>query len=704
MAEYWRLQDVECEPKRAHRREEYCYDFVPCDPPHACLAENTCAEGYTGLRCATCCDVSHQKLEGGADNPECVHLGDYYYRHGGECEPCPGDTTITWALMATAALCFAAFAYQLRKKNVSIAILSIGVDYFQVLSIFADTKADWPASIELVYDYMSFFSFNLNVAKPECTISLTYEEKWFFVETVPLFMLATVGGFSLMSAFYMRFVKNKHGFRKVWKFAPMALGMALLLFYYMYLYVSSMSLDVFNCDEIVSMDGESVSDGFQYLRSEPSLRCNTGNTIGFGYGPLAPYAIATTIGYSVGFPCLLAWIFFADRNHAKIHIDQLLRAQLTGASYDTNPHFAFRKAFGDLYYRYRPEHWYWMVVIVARKLAIVLTALLFRKNATIQMCMILLVMFLAYAAQVRCSPYMSEHERLQVLERFAAEIETIDKAVLEMNPNAEKDRTFALRETAHPDAAHQAEVERQASQGAVWEGSDWQAHRRKPLYVFRDEYRRGHIGERELIHAHAKHSVNYLFNYNTVESVLLACAVLICNFGIIFESEYMQGKKARYQREFLATVTLCVVFGSLFYYFVVCWSEIIGAMYPPLRCNCLSVKTYDDVVDDGDELEIDESGFEMTHNRLHDDAEARRRAEEAQADQSFLTYQQQQELKRTLALLRKENAALDRKIEGAKAGAGPAGAPASPPRRAPRAGQHEAMVATGEIEGKTELI
>ena len=108
----------------------------------------------------------------------------------------------------------------------------------------------------------------------------------------------------------------------------MLIAFYLLLFYYMYLYVSSMSLDVFNCDEIVSMDGESVSDGFQYLRSEPSLRCNTGNTIGFGYGPLAPYAIATTIGYSVGFPCLLAWIFFADRNHAKIHIDQLLRAQL----------------------------------------------------------------------------------------------------------------------------------------------------------------------------------------------------------------------------------------------------------------------------------------------------------------------------------------------------------------------------------------
>ena len=62
---------------------------------------------------------------------------------------------------------------------------------------------------------------------------------------------------------------------------------------------------------------------------------------------------------------------------------------------------------------------------------------------------------------------------------------------------------------------------------------------------------------------------------------------------------------------------------------------------------------------DDQPVTIDDGGHvERHHERaLHDDAEARRRAEEAQADQSFLTYQQQQELKRTLALLRKENAA-----------------------------------------------
>ena len=83
--------------------------------------------------------------------------------------------------------------------------------------------------------------------------------------------------------------------------------------------------------------------------------------------------------------------------------------------------------------------------------------------------------------------------------------------------------------------------------------------------------------------------------------MLLACAVLVCNFGIIFESGYMQGRKARYQREVLATVTLLIIGSSLLYYFIVCWSEIVGALYPALRCNWLSAQRPDDEGDESDE-------------------------------------------------------------------------------------------------------
>ena len=73
----------------------------------------------------------------------------------------------------------------LKKKKVSLAILAIGVEcvaencvcrfgfpppfqipvcarirsYFQILSIFASTRADWPDLIVQIYDYFSIFSF-----------------------------------------------------------------------------------------------------------------------------------------------------------------------------------------------------------------------------------------------------------------------------------------------------------------------------------------------------------------------------------------------------------------------------------------------------------------------------------------------------------------------------------------------------------------
>ena len=99
-----------------------------------------------------------------------------------------------------------------------------------------------------------------------------------------------------------------------------------------------------------------------------------------GYPPLVPWAFVTTAVYSGGFPAFLCWLFFRTKNKQLILRDQLLRAQGHGHTRDSNPQFAWRQAYGALYYRFRPEHYYWMVVIVARKFWIVMAALLFREE------------------------------------------------------------------------------------------------------------------------------------------------------------------------------------------------------------------------------------------------------------------------------------------------------------------------------------
>lgn len=53
-----------------------------------------------------------------------------------------------------------------------------------------------------------------------------------------------------------------------------------------------------------------------------------------------------------------------------------------------------------MYYHFRPDYWYWIVVILSRKLLIAITALMFAKNPAFQMAVALLVLFICYALQV----------------------------------------------------------------------------------------------------------------------------------------------------------------------------------------------------------------------------------------------------------------------------------------------------------------
>lgn len=75
--------------------------MVPCGPEEACVGNNECLKGYTGERCALCCDYSHQFLDNKRTipNPDCWKGDDFnvkdiddairYYRMNGECIPCP---------------------------------------------------------------------------------------------------------------------------------------------------------------------------------------------------------------------------------------------------------------------------------------------------------------------------------------------------------------------------------------------------------------------------------------------------------------------------------------------------------------------------------------------------------------------------------------------------------------------------------------
>jgi len=69
----------------------------------------------------------------------------------------------------------------------------------------------------------------------------------------------------------------------------------------------------------------------------------------------------------------------------------------------------------------------------------------------------------------------------------------------------------------------------------------------------------------------------YYFDYNTVESVLLACSVVVCLSGILFENPRFKDRlDLLWQKEMIAWIILSVIFGSMVYYAAVFVSEIFG--------------------------------------------------------------------------------------------------------------------------------
>ena len=189
---YYRLDlrddnEISCGEYREHR-PEFCYAFEPCSPSEACTGDNRCERGYTHTMCARCCSYDEGKVDG-QKNPECWgNDGEQllFHRAYGRCVPCPKNLWLLVGIVASLAVVGGAGGWFLKKKKVNLSIVSIGVDYFQILSIFASTNVAWPPSLQHVYHAFSLFSFNLlNIFPPECSVSVAYETQWVGVMYTP---------------------------------------------------------------------------------------------------------------------------------------------------------------------------------------------------------------------------------------------------------------------------------------------------------------------------------------------------------------------------------------------------------------------------------------------------------------------------------------------------------------------------------------
>ena len=55
-------------------------------------------------------------------------------------------------------------------KGINIALLATGVDYFQVLAFFANSRVSWPPMIKDLFTIRSAFDLNIEITASACAI------------------------------------------------------------------------------------------------------------------------------------------------------------------------------------------------------------------------------------------------------------------------------------------------------------------------------------------------------------------------------------------------------------------------------------------------------------------------------------------------------------------------------------------------------
>ena len=224
------VSQEECLPQRKLTRTT-CKQAVPCEPKDACVGNNQCAVGYKSvapiMRCATC-DDCYQATPGA----DCQR----FYRRAGVCVECPDAPLLLVAGFILAALAMCVVGYVLNRKSVNLAFFSIGVDYFQVLAMFANSRIKWPTMIVEMFHALSIFNLNLEITAPECSVpDIGYKVKWFFIQGLPIaaalvFLTMHVALVIKKRCFQCRKKKlNSHGSALV--------AMFQISLYFLYLYV-----------------------------------------------------------------------------------------------------------------------------------------------------------------------------------------------------------------------------------------------------------------------------------------------------------------------------------------------------------------------------------------------------------------------------------------------------------------------------------
>ncbi|KAA0161651.1 hypothetical protein FNF27_08145 [Cafeteria roenbergensis] len=276
------------------------------------------------------------------------------------------------------------------------------------------------------------------------------------------------------------------------------LGLALTLLYFAYLTATRNALQPMDCTVVEAADG---SGSQKVMKLEPSVVCDVSSDK--TYAQVLPWAVITLLLYGLGIPLLFAVMLFTSRK--AIVADQKLLAVGEGHVRATNPNFSTRKRLGRLYADYKPEVYWWRLVLTARKALVATVSILFTGTPVFAASATALILFVSFLMHSRYQPFLHAPP---VSKAFMALADELDDGAAA--------------------AAAQA-MEAQARQEA-----------------------------REAARAAKESSLSFVFDYNTLEGSFLITGVLVLMGGLAFSSNAIKPGSVAYVIVVAAIVLLVV--------------------------------------------------------------------------------------------------------------------------------------------------
>jgi len=260
---------------------------------------------------------------------------------------------------------------------------------------------------------------------------------------------------------------------------------------------------------------------------------------------LVPAAVVLAF-YCIGFPMLIFGIY--RWNSKIIHKDQMLRARGTGNNRATNPNYLFRKSVGKLYLMFKPQYYWWIQPILARKFLLIGISAFLRDNPSMQMAISLVIIFLSFAAHVHALPYLGPMEKMQIV--------------------AEHTTKEIMKTSARLNMIEMA---------SQMDGSVDQAERDAINAVRHhlDDLNKELISEKKILGKHH----HEIFNFNTLEETMLASGILVTLTGVMFTSPFLLDEENRMVQRTVVFTVIGVIGVTVVYWLVFFIREICIAKH-----------------------------------------------------------------------------------------------------------------------------